>query len=527
MTTGHLSSRFGALLILVPTLTLATFFGAIGYSLKASLLDDAIDHHNVHLLQRSLAIANEQAAIIDELSAPAVACSAEDLALMRERVFQSKYVGDIARISDGAIQCSAVWGEWGEPYVLPAERTPMHQDIFVWRKLANPVHPALIADVAANDRVAVFNGPNAFVDVGDHTGHLWGRTYSRDGSVIQEFGASPSPEADTSIFGKITSAFLIVRSGSTCSSPGQPDICVASTALVDARITVLAIGLVGGLIGVACGVALFLSWRGANGLRVSLAKAIRREKIQVRYQPLCALETGEMVGAEALARWTHDEVGPIPPDTFIPWVESMGLRRAFTQYIIRNAIDGVKDRLTGARPFYLSVNVFPADLEDESFLDFLVACVKERGVAPKRIVVEVTESAKFSSASPAELISRFRVAGFNVFLDDFGVGYSNLGNVLQWDVSGIKLDRIFIQSIGDAPNTNPVLDQVIEMAKQLNVQLVVEGLETRRQVDYIRERAPLAIGQGWFFGRPVSADELGKGAIKPDEPTQARSASAC
>ncbi|MHC3910124.1 EAL domain-containing protein [Achromobacter marplatensis] len=490
-------------------------------------MDDVIDHHNVHLLQRSFDIVNEQIAIIDELSAPAMPCAAEDLDQMRERVFQSKYVGDIARISEGAIQCSAVWGEWDEPYVLPAERKAMHQNTFVWRNLANPVHPAFSADVVANDRVAVFNGPSAFVDVEEHSGNLWGRTFSRDGGVIQEFGAHPPAETDTSLLGKLGGGLRIVRSGLTCSAPGQPDVCVASTAQVDARVPVLAIGFVGALVGVACGVALLVSWRGANGLRVSLAKAIRREKIQVRYQPLCSLATGEMVGAEALARWTHDEVGPIPPDTFIPWVESMGLRRDFTRYIIRNAIDGVKERLTGARPFYLSVNVFPADLEDESFLDFLVACVKERGVSPKRIVIEVTESAKFSSASPAALIRRLRLAGFNVFLDDFGVGYSNLGNVLQWDVSGIKLDRVFVQSIGDVSNTNPVLDQVIEMAKQLNVQLVVEGLETRRQVDYIQERAPHAVGQGWFFGYPVSADELDAVIVKTDAPAQARSASAC
>lgn len=216
-----------------------------------------------------------------------------------------------------------------------------------------------------------------------------------------------------------------------------------------------------------------------------------------------------LVPEAVIVGWTHEEVGPIPPDTFIPWVESMGLRRPFTRYIIRNAIDGVRERLTAAQPFYLSVNVFPADLEDDLFLEFLVHCVAERGVSPERIVLEVTESARFSIASPAELFKRYRKAGFKIFLDDFGVGYSNLGNIFQWDVSGIKLDRIFVRSIGDVASAIPVLDQVIEMANQLDIQLVVEGMEMRRQVDYIVERAPHAVGQGWYFGQPVPAGELG------------------
>lgn len=526
MTKGRLLSRFGVLFILVPTVAFALFFGAIGYSLKASNLHDLLDHHNAHLLQRSLDIANDQIAVIEELSDHDEPCSVEDLARMRERVFQSNYIGDIVRILDGTLQCSATWGTWDTSHVLPADRKVLHDNVFVWRKLPNPFLPWLSGDVAANDHIAVFNGPSAFVDVEDHSGQLWGRTFSSDGAVIQEFGAPPVAETEAGILKEINALLWIVRSETTCSLPGEPDVCVASTARADARLPVLATGSVGALVGLACGVALFLSWRGAHGLRVSLANALRREKMHVQYQPLCSLLTGEMIGAEALARWTHDEVGPIPPDTFIPWIESMGLRRAFTRYIIRNAIDGVRDRLRSAKPFYLSVNVFPSDLEDETFLDYLLDCVKERGVSPQRIAIEVTESAKFLSASPAELISRLRLAGFRVFLDDFGVGYSNLGNVLQWDVSGIKLDRIFIRSIGDGSSTNPVLDQVIEMARQINAQLVVEGLETQGQVDYIRERAPSAVGQGWFFGRPVSGDELDQVALRPVITTQNRSAGA-
>ena len=112
MTTGRLPSRYGLLLVFVPTVVVLTLLcGAIGYSLEASHADDIVDHNNDHLLRRSLDIANEQIATIVELSAPAESCSDEDLARMRARLFKSRYAGDIARISDGALRCSAVWGE--------------------------------------------------------------------------------------------------------------------------------------------------------------------------------------------------------------------------------------------------------------------------------------------------------------------------------------------------------------------------------------------------------------------------------
>jgi len=510
MTTGRLQSRYGLLLVFVPTVVVLTLLcGAIGYSLEASHADDIVDHNNDHLLRRSLDIANEQIATIVELSAPAESCSDEDLARMRARLFKSRYAGDIARISDGALRCSAVWGHWKESHALPPGGKRVRYGITLWRNLTNPVEPSFVGGLAANDRVAVFIIPNALGEVEEHSGRFWGRVFSRDGSTIQEFGSPPHATKDSSVMGRLASRLGIIRHGVTCSSAGEPDVCVESFTRVDARVSVLVSALIGMVLGAASGIALFLWWRGSNGLRGSMAQALRQEKIHVHYQPLCSLATGEMVGAEALARWTHDEVGPISPDTFIPWVESMGLRRLFTRYIIRTAIDGVRERLAAAQPFYLSVNVFPADLEDDLFLEFLVHCAEERGVSPERIVLEVTESARFSTTSPADLFKRYHQAGFKVFLDDFGVGYSNLVNVFQWDVSGIKLDRIFVGAIADVSSAIPVLDQVIEMANQLDIQLVVEGIEMRRQVDYIVERAPHAVGQGWFFGKPVPAGELG------------------
>ena len=236
--------------------------------------------------------------------------------------------------------------------------------------------------------------------------------------------------------------------------------------------------------------------------------ALRQQKIRIEYQPLRALATGKVKGAEALARWTHDEVGPISPATFIPWIESLGLQKTFTRYVVQNALDGVNELLAHQASFYLSINVSPSSLEDDSFFGFLLESVRKRNIEPSRIVLEITESVQFVSESPAELFNQYREAGFKIFLDDFGVGYSNLGNLMHWKIDGVKLDRLFVQSIGDSSENVPVLDQVLEMAKQLGLLLVIEGVETQDQADFILKRAPHAVGQGWLLGRPGPASQL-------------------
>ncbi|MFT3815168.1 MAG: EAL domain-containing protein [Acidovorax sp.] len=488
----------------------------LGYGWSAAQARSAAKDANFHIIQWALDIAEEQRSLIFQLSSGTrTPCSEEDIAILRHQIFKARYVGDVARVEQGTLKCSALWGLWSKPYVLPGHRKNTKSGIALWKDLPNPVTPVFQVDIAANDSVAVFTNPGAYGDIQAHLGEVRARIYARDGKYVYK-------EIDTTVARgsapDFLSALWITGMAKNCAPANGPDICSESRVRVDGRFPMLIAGLAGAALGAAIGMALLLWWRGSFGLRASLLEALQQRKIRIEYQPLRALATGRVMGAEALARWTHGEAGPISPATFIPWVESLGLQQAFTRYVVRSALDGVQELLTREAAFYLSINIFPANLEDDTFFGFLLDSVKSRKIEPSRIVLEITESVEFVSKTPAELFKRYRDAGFRIFLDDFGVGYSNLGSLMRWSIDGVKLDRLFVQSIGDFSGTVPVLDQVLEMAKQLHLLLVIEGIETQDQADFILKRAPHAVGQGWLLGRPGAASqlEMGVGTAEPE-----------
>lgn len=279
--------------------------------------------------------------------------------------------------------------------------------------------------------------------------------------------------------------------------------------------------LLGAIGGVLLSLLCYRWFGGASAVRRRLNRAMRRGHIHVVYQPLVEMSTGHMVGVEALARWTHETLGVIPPDTFFAWAESTGLGRKLTRHIVRAAFCDLQDRLREPGDFYASINVTPRDIEDASFVKFMVEITSEFGIPPDKIVLEITESLAFLVEDPRTLIAQYLRVGFRVVIDDFGAGYANLSNLLTWGVSGLKLDRTLIRWISANAWAATVLDTVFEMTRRLNISVLVEGIETEEQARYVLERAPEATGQGWLYGRPCRAELLRANPSRPAAPAPA------
>lgn len=265
---------------------------------------------------------------------------------------------------------------------------------------------------------------------------------------------------------------------------------------------------------------------GPPGVRRRLKRAMRRGHIHVVYQPLVQMSSGRMVGVEALARWTHETLGPIPPETFFAWAESSGLGRELTRHVVRTALSELRGRLREADGIYGSINVTPRDIEDASFVTFMVNTAREFDIPVDRIVLEITESLAFVVEDPRTLIAQHLQAGFRVVIDDFGAGYANLNNLLTWRVNGLKLDRTLIRWVSANDWAATVLDTVFEMTRRLNIYVLVEGIETEEQARYVLERAPEATGQGWLYGRPCRAELLRANAPLPVDAAAAAQTSA-
>ena len=234
----------------------------------------------------------------------------------------------------------------------------------------------------------------------------------------------------------------------------------------------------------------------------ALYRALRENRIHVALQAQVDLDTGRVVGAEVLARWSEDGQS-VSPAEFIPVAEASGLIVPLGQRVIELTCDALRAlEQAGFSGMPLSVNVSPAQLHRREFIDELASTLEKRGVAPQRMELEITEGMVMSDYQAGrELLARLRRLGFGLAVDDFGTGYSSLRYVHSLPVTRLKLDRHFTAEIGQASGDSSVADMILALGRRLGLDVVAEGVETQAQADWLRGHdCPCA--QGYLFARP-------------------------
>ena len=229
----------------------------------------------------------------------------------------------------------------------------------------------------------------------------------------------------------------------------------------------------------------------------------------VHYQPEVRLTTGEIIGMEALVRWQHPWQGMLPPGQFIPVAEETGLIVPVGRWVLRDACRALArlnhQGLLGYG-FRLSVNVSVHQLQDDhDFLEFLAEALAGNGVAPRHLVVEVTETAQ-EMEPLAPVLEQLRIMGVGVAIDDFGTGYSSLSRLKSLPISVVKIDQRFVRGITDPANL-AIVRSVADLADVLNVEVTAEGIETAHQLELVRS-AGCNRGQGHYFSRAVPEEQL-------------------
>src|SRR5215212_3232865 len=243
-------------------------------------------------------------------------------------------------------------------------------------------------------------------------------------------------------------------------------------------------------------------------LETALRQAIDSNQLRVLYQPQVRLSDGATVSCEALVRWAHPERGLIDPADFIPIAEESGLIKPLGDWVLRRVCD---DKVRWASPMDVSVNVSPRQLADPGFVDNVADILRETGVDPSQLCLEVTERALFADPDTALLrLSALRAVGVRLAIDDFGIGFSSLWHLRQVpEVDLLKIDRVFISEIGRNPRDSAIVGAVIVLAGSLGMEIVAEGIETEEQADELRSMGA-DYGQGWYFGRPRELLDLGQ-----------------
>ena len=243
-------------------------------------------------------------------------------------------------------------------------------------------------------------------------------------------------------------------------------------------------------------------------LRADLVRAIEGEQFVAHYQPVVDIASRKIVGAEALIRWQHPERGLLGPNLFIPLAEETGLIGALGEWILERACrDLVAWREAFGEPlmdFTMSVNLSVQQLHDERIVTTVSDILERTSLPAKSLVLEVTESTLITDTERIRAtMSELRALGTRLAVDDFGTGYSSLGYIQQFEFDVLKIDKSFVDAL-EAHTNRRIVTAVLELARQLEVRTIAEGIESELQADILRDLG-CTYGQGYLYSRPVAA----------------------
>jgi len=243
----------------------------------------------------------------------------------------------------------------------------------------------------------------------------------------------------------------------------------------------------------------------------SLYRALERGELRVYYQPQVNLSTGRISGVEALLRWVHPKLGMIPPSEFIPLAEQTGLINSIGAWVLETAArQAAVWKAQGLGDLRVAVNLSVAQMRAPGLVRQVAGILKSAGVDPAQVELEITEST--SMREPDYIIGvlgDLKALGVTLSIDDFGTEYSSLNRLKILPVDRLKMDVQFVRGIDKSPKDRAIAVVIMDLAKSLNLKLVAEGVETRSQLDFLKERMCDEV-QGFYYYRPMPADEVEK-----------------
>ena len=248
-----------------------------------------------------------------------------------------------------------------------------------------------------------------------------------------------------------------------------------------------------------------------HSVEEGLRRALERHEFALHYQPIIDLATGELTGAEALLRWAHPTRGLLLPAQFIPIAEDCGLIVPIGKWVLHQACEQARAWAKAGLPATtMAVNVSAMEFADENFLNGLFSVLSATGIEPRLLQLELTESVLMKRAeASAGVLQYLREWGVKVAIDDFGTGYSSLSYLRRFTVDALKIDQSFVHQISTGGRDAAIVTAVISLARNLDLTVVAEGVETREEFDFLLAH-DCDEAQGYYFGRPMPPREFSR-----------------
>ena len=244
-------------------------------------------------------------------------------------------------------------------------------------------------------------------------------------------------------------------------------------------------------------------------LENALRRALERGQLSLHYQPQMSLPDGRLIGAEALLRWQHPELGMISPAEFIPIAEASGQILQIGEWVLRTAVHQLKRWMdSGMTPMVIAVNLSVVQFHQHNLTELVMQILDEVKLPPQYLELELTEGVAMDDPLGAiALMDSLHERGIHMSIDDFGTGYSSLSYLKRFEIYKLKIDQSFVSDITEDPEDKAIVDAVISLASSLGLQTLAEGVETEGQLAFLREQG-CNEAQGYYFSKPLPADQF-------------------
>jgi len=247
--------------------------------------------------------------------------------------------------------------------------------------------------------------------------------------------------------------------------------------------------------------------------------SIKNNDFELYYQPKIDLKNDQVEAYEALIRWHHPNEGFIPPAQFIPKVERSSLIEPLTDWVIEQSLKDIVEygEIAKNKDLHVAINISARNFQDPSFVDRLFEYLDNSNLAPEKFAIEITETdLMIEMDKNIRKLSQLREKGVKVYLDDFGKGYSSLRYLKELPIDYIKIDQFFINNIDKNSTNRDIVLSIIKLSHALDIKVVAEGVETKEQLDFLKENN-CDFAQGYYFTRPDKKEEIFKWTEKYDE----------